>query len=243
MIWPLSDGQNAFVGRLELEPGAQVPPNRDETDEIVVMLAGHGRVTLDGEEHAVGPGDTVTMAAGVEAAYRNEAQRMVALQVFAGPGPAAKYAEWKPLGPDGGEPTRVERVGPFLVACTGGQCTIWHGGETVGEPVWHYGDPAATLRPLGGGILTTAGEAWLLSQHAGDGCPVVYEALCVVDGKAKRSASFGNCNEPDVLRSTGPGVELTFAAMVEPEVGLNRPGQVVSIDALACTVTPEGVQR
>lgn len=69
-IWPLAQGTRAFVGRLELEPKAVVPPHRDEAEETIVVLQGHGRVTIDGEETPVGPGAAIFMPAGAEVSFR-----------------------------------------------------------------------------------------------------------------------------------------------------------------------------
>ena len=236
-IWPLSTGPNAVVGRLELEPRARFAPTPSDTHEVLTVLAGHARLTIDGEEHAVGPGDTVTVPAGVGVSTRVEVSSLVAIQVLTGPDPGVRYASWKPVAPDAGEPSRVDRVGPFLVECTLSSCAIRHQGATIGERIWHHGAPADVLAPLGGGIVGVAGEAWLIAHHAGDGCPGIYEALCLVDGDARRSGTFGNCNAPEVLRTVARGVELTFPATVVPEVGLNRERQVVVVDALECSVT------
>ena len=95
-ITVLAEGRNAFVGRLEMEPGAAVPEHRDATEEIIHVLEGAGTITIDGEAHEIGPGSTVLMPADALVTYQNGAQRLVALQVFAGPAPAAKYDGWTP---------------------------------------------------------------------------------------------------------------------------------------------------
>ena len=91
----LAQGVNAFLGRLELAPGAQVPRHRDATEEYVHVLSGSGTITIDGVAQAVGPGTTVYMPANVEVSYTNGEEQLVAIQVFAGPGPAQKYDGWK----------------------------------------------------------------------------------------------------------------------------------------------------
>ena len=95
----LAEGRNAFIGRLEMEPGAEVPEHQDEDEEYVVVLQGYGTITIDGEEHAVGPGSTIFMPAGSTVSYRNGDERLVAIQVFAGVGSAAKYERWTPVEP------------------------------------------------------------------------------------------------------------------------------------------------
>ncbi len=93
-ITQLARGLEAWVGRLELEAGAAVPVHRDSTEEFIHVLEGGGRMTIDGVEHAVGPGTTVYMPARAEVSFVNGDVRTVALQVFAGPEPAAKYEAW-----------------------------------------------------------------------------------------------------------------------------------------------------
>lgn len=93
----LAQGENAFVARLEMEPGAVVPEHQDADEEYIVVLSGHGRMRIDGVEHAVTPGSTIFMPAGATVSFENGDERMVAIQVFAGPGSAAKYERWRPL--------------------------------------------------------------------------------------------------------------------------------------------------
>lgn len=93
----LARGRNAFLARLEMEPGGEVPEHQDADEEYVHVLEGHGTMWIDGVEHAVTPGATIFMPAGATVRYVNGEQRMIALQVFAGPGSAAKYDRWTPL--------------------------------------------------------------------------------------------------------------------------------------------------
>ena len=91
----LARGYNAFIGKLEMAAGGKVPLHADSTEEYVHVLAGNGRITIDGQESAIGPGDTIFMPANAKVSYRNGDAAMVALQVFAGPAPAAKYKRWQ----------------------------------------------------------------------------------------------------------------------------------------------------
>lgn len=93
----LARGNNAFVGRLEMEPNAAVPEHQDADEEYIIVLQGHGRMTIDGVEHEVTPGSTIFMPAGATVSYQNGSERLVAIQVFAGPGSAAKYDRWTPI--------------------------------------------------------------------------------------------------------------------------------------------------
>jgi len=95
-ITHLARGHNAYLGKLEMEAGGAVPVHRDPTEEFIHVLQGRGTMTIEGREYAITPGTTVYMPAGVEVSYRNGDEPLVALQVFAGPEPAAKYDAWTP---------------------------------------------------------------------------------------------------------------------------------------------------
>ena len=88
-------GENAFIGELTLPAGGRVPPHRDPTEEYLVVLKGKGTVTIDGTAYPVSPGTLVYMPARAKVSYVNGARSLVALQVFAGPEPSAKYDEWR----------------------------------------------------------------------------------------------------------------------------------------------------
>jgi quercetin dioxygenase-like cupin family protein len=90
----LAQGGNAFVARLEMEPEAAVPEHQDATEEYIHVLEGGGTMVIDGVEHEVVAGATVFMPANATVSFQNGPTRMVALQVFAGPAPAAKYDRW-----------------------------------------------------------------------------------------------------------------------------------------------------
>ena len=90
----LARGEEAFVGKLTLAAGAGVPEHQDPTEEYIHVLSGHGTITIDGQETALSPGDTVFMQAGATVSYANGDEDMVAVQVFAGPSSADKYQGW-----------------------------------------------------------------------------------------------------------------------------------------------------
>jgi quercetin dioxygenase-like cupin family protein len=94
----LARGHNAFVARLEMDPGATVPEHRDATEEYIVVLQGRGTISIDGSEHEVASGSAIYMRPDARVSFRNGDEPMVALQVFAGPAPAAKYDAWQPAG-------------------------------------------------------------------------------------------------------------------------------------------------
>lgn len=90
----LARGKEAFLGRLELAPGGAVPEHRDPTEEYLYILEGHGTLHINDVQHTVTPHTTIYMPAGAKVRYTNGDRRLVALQVFANPGPEAKYNAW-----------------------------------------------------------------------------------------------------------------------------------------------------
>jgi quercetin dioxygenase-like cupin family protein len=93
----LARGANAYVGLLEMAPGAAVPTHRDATEEYIYVLEGEGRMSIDGQTYAVTAGTTIFMPADAEVSFQNGDRPLRGLQVFAGPGPAAKYDAWTPV--------------------------------------------------------------------------------------------------------------------------------------------------
>jgi quercetin dioxygenase-like cupin family protein len=93
----LARGHNAFLGYLEMAPGASVPVHRDRDEEYLFIIEGRGRLTIDDREYAVEPGTTVFMPSGATVTYTNGEHTLRAVQVFAGPGSAAKYDRWTPV--------------------------------------------------------------------------------------------------------------------------------------------------
>ena len=96
-VYLLAQGNNAFVGKLEMAAGGEVPEHRDATEEYIHILEGGGVFTIDGQPHTVGPGTTIYMPADALVSFKNGDARLVAIQVFAGPGPAVKYDAWTPV--------------------------------------------------------------------------------------------------------------------------------------------------
>lgn len=90
----LATGEQAFLGVLEMEGGAAVPEHRDPTEEFIYVLEGSGVITIDGVEHDVSPNTAIYMPAGAKVSFQNGDQRLVGVQVFADPGPEAKYDAW-----------------------------------------------------------------------------------------------------------------------------------------------------
>ena len=83
------------MGLLKLDPGASVPEHRDSTEEYIYILAGSGTIYINDKPYATNPGSTVYMPAHAKVRYDNGQDELVALQIFAGPAPAAKYDPWQ----------------------------------------------------------------------------------------------------------------------------------------------------
>lgn len=94
-IKQLARGHNAFLGLLEMEPGAKVPIHKDPTEEYIHVLKGSGKIQIDGTSHEITAGTTIYMPANAEVSFENGGEKTVALQVFAGPEPSLKYDAWK----------------------------------------------------------------------------------------------------------------------------------------------------
>ncbi len=90
----LARGENAYVGKLEMQGGGAVPEHRDATEEYIYVLSGSGTVNIDGTAYDTGPGSTIYMPANALVSFENGPEDLVAIQVFAGPEPAAKYDAW-----------------------------------------------------------------------------------------------------------------------------------------------------
>lgn len=95
-IIKLATGQNAFLGKLEMDGGGKVPTHRDATEEYIYILEGSGVMKIDGKTYEVGPNTAVYMPANAEVSFDGGPDKLVAIQVFSGPEPSAKYDAWTP---------------------------------------------------------------------------------------------------------------------------------------------------
>ena len=87
-------GKNAFFAKLSLAPGAKVPLHKDATEEYLYILSGKGRISINGKWSEINAGSSVYMPAGAEVTFENGDLELIAIQVFAGPGPSKKYDKW-----------------------------------------------------------------------------------------------------------------------------------------------------
>ena len=93
----LAEGGNAFIGHLWLAPNATVPEHRDESEEYLFILDGHGQIFIDGVSYEIKRGHLIYMQSGARVRYINGNQPLKALQIFAGPESASKYNSWKEM--------------------------------------------------------------------------------------------------------------------------------------------------
>lgn len=91
----LARGQNAYLGKLILQPRAQVAPRRTATEEYLYIIEGSSVLTVNGQSYIIGPNMAVYIPADGEVSFIVGSEPLVAVQVFAGPEPAARYNEWK----------------------------------------------------------------------------------------------------------------------------------------------------
>ena len=93
----LGGGGNAFIGHLWCAPNATVPEHRDESEEYLFILDGHGQIFIDGVSYEIKKGHLIYMQSGARVQYINGNQPLKALQIFAGPESASKYNSWKEM--------------------------------------------------------------------------------------------------------------------------------------------------
>jgi quercetin dioxygenase-like cupin family protein len=114
-----AQGENAFLAKLEMAPNGAVPVHRDETEEYIYILEGSGTITINSKSYAVAPHTAIFMPAGAEVTYQNGDKTLVAIQVFAGPGPASKYDAWTPTTPPPTQkPESISNTAGFNAICS-----------------------------------------------------------------------------------------------------------------------------
>jgi quercetin dioxygenase-like cupin family protein len=92
-------GKRVAVNRLTFTPGALVPAHtHDEADEILVVTAGKGRLTLAGKTMTVQSGDTVFIPRGQVHAFAADGHSEM-IQVYEPAGPEARFKDWKVYAP------------------------------------------------------------------------------------------------------------------------------------------------
>lgn len=92
---------NAYLGRIALAPGAEVPlHDHPNSEEFLHILEGGGILEIESREYELTPGSTAAIPAGAEHSFVNGDETTVALQVYAYPEAADRFEDW----PTGDEP-------------------------------------------------------------------------------------------------------------------------------------------
>lgn len=230
-ITELSRGESAYVGLLSLDPGAAIPAHRDATEEYIHVIEGYGTLTMNGQDHDLGPGSTVYMPAQAEVSFVNSERPMRAFQVFAGPAPASKYDSWSLAAPVAASAS----VGPFQVSCADTQCAVSYQGRPVAKDLsFRPSQPPGAPAPLphegllsGLALFPGFSASWLVRTDEGDGCPVMYQALCIEEGYPVMTKPFGNCNEVSGVSTSPDSNSLLLTFDAEPQA--NRARTVVQL--------------
>ncbi len=68
---PSQNGSGLAVWRTEMEPTASGPMHRADREQVLVVVAGHVRVSLGDGLRDLGPGDAAVIPAGVERMISN----------------------------------------------------------------------------------------------------------------------------------------------------------------------------
>jgi quercetin dioxygenase-like cupin family protein len=83
---PSRGAASVEVWRGTMDAGAATPPHQHEHEEVVLVLAGHGRAVVDGREVRYQAGDTVILPPGkVHQIFADSATELVAAMPLASP--------------------------------------------------------------------------------------------------------------------------------------------------------------
>jgi quercetin dioxygenase-like cupin family protein len=93
LLTPSTGATAASMTLLEFQPGTEVPEHVHETSaEILYIEDGIAEMTVAGEKRRVSKGDAVYIPAGVKHSARM-VSAFKAVQVYAGPGPEARFTQ------------------------------------------------------------------------------------------------------------------------------------------------------
>jgi quercetin dioxygenase-like cupin family protein len=89
----LAAGEEMSVQRFRIEPGAEVPEHDHHHEQTGYVVRGTLTFTVDGETHAVGPGDSYAIPGGEPHSAVNEGEEpVVGIDTFAPPRPNPDWA-------------------------------------------------------------------------------------------------------------------------------------------------------
>ena len=91
----LAEGEKAFMGKLRVKPGAELPEHQDDSEEYLYVLKGKGKLTIDGTEYQAKPQSGIFIPAGSKVTFENGDRVFEALQFFAPTDSANKYSKWE----------------------------------------------------------------------------------------------------------------------------------------------------
>lgn len=74
LVTPRTGARQLINGITMIAPGAAIPHHFHNCEESVIVLDGRAIAVIDGQEHAVGPGDTSWIPAGVPHFFRNPSE-------------------------------------------------------------------------------------------------------------------------------------------------------------------------
>ncbi len=89
------EGENAWLGKLRIKPGASLEARRETSETFLFVLRGEGTLTVDGQSQTLRAAMGARVPAGSQMSFENSDRLLVALQFFAGPEAANRYSAWR----------------------------------------------------------------------------------------------------------------------------------------------------
>lgn len=104
--------------------------------------------------------------------------------------------------------------GSLTATCESSECQLTVNGELLGDKIPHYGGLSSFISHLG-----SAGEedVFLINSYHGDGYPVAYILLQIVDDKRFYLSEFGNCNSLESMYFDSGKITFHFPELKEAQ--------------------------